>query len=500
MKSHYTKSFFHFFSANFFVKFVALIKDLILAWLIGPGKILDIFFFLITIPSLITSTWNKSLETALLSNYEYDCSEQESKIAILNLKKKLYNLTIISFAFYIILNILLPLILNSFYPEYVVENLIYIVFFINVVFVVDTFIIGIKILKYSIQLFFLPSILPIFQSLLIILGIIVFRENINLLFLSIFFGVGGIIQVLFIFKKEFKLLRNLNIFEFDFKSVKLVLKGSLLLSLASGISNLNLFVDQTFALNLGAGYNSYIHYGNYFLIIFIALFVSNINTIFFPQFQKYVVQKKVKKLEEDTQQLVKIILLLMPLIWLIIINNGYFGLRLLLGYGKVTPGDLEIIYYCTLGYLGAFLGMAFNAILVRILHVHLKYTVVVYTAVVNFIVNLILNFIFVKFYGVWGIALSTSVTFLTINIVYIVYLKSKMQISFFSSKDNWYLRFGISIILFTVIETLLIKYNSQQIFDTSYMNIIVMILTILIIFIIYGSFRLINLKQKKISF
>ena len=70
---NYKKFFLHFFSANFLVKSTALIKDLVLAWLIGPGKILDIFFFLITVPSLITSTWNKALETALLSKkyHEY---------------------------------------------------------------------------------------------------------------------------------------------------------------------------------------------------------------------------------------------------------------------------------------------------------------------------------------------------------------------------------------------------------------------------------------------
>ena len=80
MRSQYLRSFFHFFSANFIARFVSLIREMLLAWIIGPSKILDIFFFLIAIPEFINQIWNRPLETILLKQYEIDLVAEDALI------------------------------------------------------------------------------------------------------------------------------------------------------------------------------------------------------------------------------------------------------------------------------------------------------------------------------------------------------------------------------------------------------------------------------------
>jgi len=500
MKSNYFKSFVQFFTGNFIVRFISLLREMILAWLVGPSRILDIFFFLITIPNLVNSTWNKALETTLLSRYEKYKSKDGQVNAKKHLSGQLYNFTIFSFLIYILLSLCFPLILYFFYNGYFSKEVVLSVFIINFVFVIETFIMAIKIIKFSEGKFFLPTILPVFQSGLMIFGIVYLQSEINVFYLSVFFTVGSFFQIIIVFKEEFKVLRSFFLNSVNFKSIKTVLKDSSLLSIAAGISSLNLLVDQSFALSIGEAANSYIHYGYYFLTIYSALFVRNINTIYFPQFQKYVLNSEYQKLEEDSQRIIKIILILSTVIFVFMFNNGYYALKLILGHGKVSEQDLKIIYYCAIGYGGAFFGTALNAILIRILHVYLEYRLIMLAAIINFFVNIVLNLIFVKLFGVWGIAVSTSVTFFILCMIYFIYLKKKRDMTILDFSSGWIIRFFMVILILTILELFAFNFLDSYIINSFSINVIVFFTSLLILTAVFVGFKLIDIKRLRVKY
>ena len=105
MSANYKAFFLKFFSANFIVRFLGFIKDMMLGWIIGPSRMLDIFFFLTTMPTVLNSTWNKALETVTLSRYEKEIHSADTGKAISQFKKVTYNFTVISLLIYGIINI-----------------------------------------------------------------------------------------------------------------------------------------------------------------------------------------------------------------------------------------------------------------------------------------------------------------------------------------------------------------------------------------------------------
>ena len=499
MKNSYLKSFGQFFSANFIVRLISLIREIILAWFIGPSKLLDTFFFITTVPNLVNATWNKAIETVLLTKYEKDVyafGNEKSKILLV---KSISTIVVFSFIIYLLLSITFPIILFYFYSDIFLPSFVKAVFFVNIAFFIETYIIAIKIVKFSEHNFFLPSIIPGIQSVIMILGIIFLKDKLTVLYLSLLYSLGSVFQLLIIFKKEFSVLRQVFKTNFNFKIIKDIFRDSSKLSLAAGISSLNLFIDQSFALSLGESANSYIHYGNYFLTVYSVLFVRNINTIFFPQFQKYVFQQKDNLLISDTKKIIKFILLLGVFIIIMMINHGYLILNYMLGHGKVNEQDIRIIYYCTLGYGGAFFGTAINAILIRVLHVYAEYKIIIKIAIVNFISNIVLNYILSNIFGVWGLAISTSITILLVVIIYFIYLSKKRDLKIFSN-DIWYVKYIIIVLLLMGMELLLYWYINSFLQLSLLVNLYIFGISFSVIIILFSFAKFIDIKNFKIYF
>jgi len=499
MSSKYIRPFFHFISGSFIARLVSLIREILLAGFLGPSKILDIFFFIIAVPEFINQIWNRPLETILLKKYEYYIHKENKEIAQRKLADHIRNVVFASFLLYFLSSVLFPFIIFFFYNNFFSGYVAGAFFLINITLVVETYILSIKILKYSENDFFIPSIIPIFQSVTMVIGILFWEDRITLLRLSFLFAFGSLFQMIIIFRSEFR-----TVFSQIFKKIKMtfdkaVLKNTAQLSLAAGLSSLNVIIDQAFALNLGESANSYIHYGYYFLTIYSFLIVRNLNTIVFPQFQKYIVEKNHNKLISDIQKMIKLILIVSLVSCVLLINNGHFALKTLIGYGKVNEHDLLIIFYCTLGYAGAFLGTALNAMLVRVMHVYSEYNFLVFTSVINFTINIIFNFIFTKMFGVWGIAVSTSLAFITIVIIYFYYLFRKRHIKFFTNK-SWYFRFFFLVLVVAAGESLALVYSVGFIDQSLVYNTVVFIVTLSLLLGIFTILRFINIKERKINF
>lgn len=499
MNSKYIKPFIHFFSANFIARFFSFIRELVIAWVIGPGKLLDIFFFLIALPEFINQIWNRPLETVLLKDYEEKNQKVTSNVLKKELTQKVLGLSFITVLILFVVVIGYPLIIINFYYGYINDISFWIVFFTNSIILVETLLLFLRTVSYSEQKFFLPTILPMIQSLIMIIGVLYFESNITLFLMTLLFSIGAFSQLFVYLKTDLKLfLTNLaNRIKPVFN--KLVLKDTMKLSLAAGLSSMNVLIDQAFALSLGEGANSYIHYGYFFLTIYSFLIVKNFNTILFPQFQKYVVQQRYLDLTRDIQKFTKVIILISLVATILLINNGFFALSKVLQYGKVSAQDMHIIFLCTLGYAGSFWGTAMNSMLVRVIHVYSEYRMLNVVAFLNFCINIFFNIVLIRLFGVWGIAISTSLSFIVIVIIYIVFLRKKRSIQFFADK-KWYIKLIFAMVCLIIFEFMLVYFcgvNSFVDHSWSY-NIIKFVLTVFIISLCFFGMNLIEVKKKRI--
>lgn len=496
-KSKYILPFIHFFSASFIVRLISLGREVLLVSIVGPGKILDLYFFLISIPNLIVQIWNAPLESVLLTKYEKNNLELGNEKADNKLNGHVTNLTIVSIFIFLLANIIFPVLIYLFYRDYFSYTVILSICIINIIIIVETYLLTFKVFNLSQKNFFLPAILPVFQSISVVIALIWFGKEITIFILSIFFAIGSLFQITIFFKNTF-----LKFFVFRLNKIKLLseiilLKDSSQLSLAMALSTLNLFIDQNFALSLGPNSNSYLHYGYYFLNIFSFLFIRNINTILFPQFQKYVVAEEQAALSQDVQKILKSIFLLCLLVIVVLINNGYFILEIIIGYGKVSHADLQIIYYTALGYSGTIIGVSLNSVITRILIAHKKYAVILKVSILSVLLNTIFNIIFSKLFGVWGIAISTSLSFIILVLIYFLWSIVKLNVKFFNDKV-WYFKYVFLILVFVLFEYILINNEYRFLGGGFHQNLIIFISTLIIFLILTVATKLARIKNKQI--
>lgn len=499
MKSKYLSFFINFFSANFIVKIINLAKEMLFAWIIGPGKLLDIYFFLISFPNMINQILNRSFETTLLARYEQYSSKNNKIDSQRKLANNILLLLLLSFISYILSSILFPFILYFFYIEIFSDIIPFVVAIFNIFIVVETYLLSVKVVKFSENKFFLPTIIPAIQSSVIIFGILIIKDRISLFSLSILFSIGSIFQLLIFYRDEFKIFRIWIAKISQIKGQKNLITNNLYLSFASSITALNLFIDQSFALKLGDLANSYIHYGNYFLSIFLFLFARNINTIIFPQFQKYVIAKEDDKLVNDFQKIVKIVLIVSIIAIIFLFNNGYYILTLILGYGKVSETDIQMIFNCSLAYSGTFIGASLNAVIIRVLHAYYRYKFILKIAIINFTVNILLNYILSQIYGVWGIALSTTLTFFVIVAIYSVYLIKRQKINIFKNW-KWFSNYFLFVCFIICYEAIIFFNFSGFIINSLFFNVIIFTSTSVFVLFLLSIFKFINFRNLKFQF
>ena len=412
MVNKYLKPFLEVFSTNFLVKLVGFFKELLFGWIYGPNVILDTYFFITSIPNMINATWNKALETVLLSAYQKLRIEKGDNEANHFLSSSVVILSIFTILIYLILFLIINLVLKQFFGDYFDYEKIDAAKIVSFAIIFETLILSVKVNNYANKRFVIPTLLPIFQSGIIVLALVFLTDSLNIIHLSILYSCGAFLQLTVLLKYPWfwKFIKKINLTYFN--TIKDFLKNTFLLTVASGISFLNIFVDQAFALRISEGAVTYIHYGAFFLTLFQIFFVQNIYTIFFPQFQEYYLNEDYDSLTSDTQNIIKLIFIICLLIQIILINNGFYVINLILGHGKMSSTDIQLIYKIVLAYGLAFLGTALNAVLIRLLHIYQRFKFIFVMSLVNFTLNIVFNIYFIHLFGIVGIALSTSLTFI----------------------------------------------------------------------------------------
>ena len=496
--SKYNKSFIIVFISNFLTKTVGFIKDLLFGWTFGATTLLDNYFLITSIPNIINSTWNKALETVLLPIHADNSNKYGELKANQILSQLSFILSLISLVVYIIIVIIGSIALKYLYISTFTHIIPIAISIVCFAIIIETFLLSLKIHKLSHKKFLLIQILPFFQSFVLILAILFFRTSLNLTYLSLFYILGTSIQLLVTINLKW-IWSNIKVYTRKLLiEVKSVIKNSMLLSMAAGIGMLNVFVDQTFALRLSEGSITYIHYGSFFLTIFQILIVQNFNTILFPSFQEYVQSKNIEAIKGDCQKFVKFVLLICLLSWILMLNNGYFLVHFLLSRGEMTVDSIKIIYFCVLGYGLAFLGTSINGIIIRIFHVFSEFKFLFRLSFINFFINIILNFIFIYLFGIWGIALSTSITILFLNIIHFLYLDKKLFLKIIEFSDRWYLRFFLLFLTCTFVEFIIIKY-AINIYSTNLAdNILLIIISVFSFVLLTVIFKFIMFRDGKL--
>ena len=216
--------------------------------------------------------------------------------------------------------------------------------------------------------------------------------------------INVILQFILVYKSSFKFN-----FLFDIKDLhlKMMLRIFLPTILSTGLYQFSLIIDTVIASGLGEGNISILNYSNYIIGMINILLVANITTFLYP---KIVTNIENKNYQKELAKYIMIINSVLSFIVLGMIVLGKDVLEILYMRGEFTSEINLMVYYCTIIYIIAVPANAVRDIIYKYFYANNDTYTPFKNSLVISAINIILSIIFVKYIGLYGVVLGTTLT------------------------------------------------------------------------------------------
>jgi putative peptidoglycan lipid II flippase len=182
--------------------------------------------------------------------------------------------------------------------------------------------------------------------------------------------------------------------------------GPVLLSgvVASG----GLVVDQSMAAMLPAGSVSALVYGNRFVSVIIALLAGAVSTAVTPYFARMIARRDWPGCRHTIRTCVRLTALVSVPLALVLIAASHFVVKIAFEHGAFGPRDTSVVASVTAMYAMQIPFIVSSRVFYRFIIAMRRTDLALYCGIVNLILDVGLNLVLMRWMGVAGIALATS--------------------------------------------------------------------------------------------
>ena len=406
---------------TFFVKAIAFYKETIIAGTFGLSDVLDTFLIAVLIPTFIQSVFLNSLKNLFIPNYITEIKNGGNRDSF---QSVVFLMTIIVCLFSIILAyFFIDFFLESIYPNHtedyyqLVKDQLYIILPSLVFAGFATVISGLLEVD---DKFLISTLSLLFPLITMILFLIYLKEYFGNMVLAYGTLVGSFIGFIFLVVYALK-NKNLSLGRPIINdNIKLMIKQLPPKISSSFLSAMNNFIDQFFAGSLVVGSIAALNYGNRVPAFGVTIVIMAIGSVLLPHFSR-LVNDDIRSAYHHLFKILKLVVGVGIIVVLIGIFLSDWIIELWLERDNFTHQDtLKVstiqkillanvpFYLCTL-------------IIVKFLTSINKNKFMAWISFFNLLVNIILNIIFIKYYGVFGLALSTSLVLIISSCFYFGY-------------------------------------------------------------------------------
>jgi len=403
------------------VKVVSFYKETIVSSTFGLSEFLDTFYIAILIPSFIQHVFIGALKNLFIPNY----------IMEMKTEKKLHNfqsfvvltITIISIGLGLTVLLITDFFLEEIFPTHtdsyyaLVRKQLYIILPCLILWGYSSFLGGLLEIKNK---FLVSTVAMLIAPITMIFTIVLFKDYFKeiTLVMGMFIGtiVGFTYLLLFSLKYDVIHLGKIAINENVRKMIKQYPP-----KVASGLlSGINPFVDQYFAAQLIVGSIASLNYGIKIPAFLVGIIMIALGNVLLPHFSK-LVSENLETAFQSLFKTLKTVFFLSLFVASIIFIFSEDIIRLLFENGEFTTKDTGVVstiqsialvyvpfYICTL-------------VCVKFLTATNKNHFMAWVSFWNLILNVILNIIFIKKYGVYGLILSTTIVYILSSLIYVIF-------------------------------------------------------------------------------
>lgn len=413
-------------TAGFTVMFFTLIgnillvaRDVVLARWFGLGNELDAFFIAMTIPMFLVSVISIPVGTVvippLMGFFQKGSKVDSQKFISLCSTAVFWVMSFFTLLLYVTGKIYIPVIGWGFSPEKIALSHRILMMILPILFFSGFVILGNSILNAR-HRFTLPALAQAIVPIVAIVALMVAAKYIGIYAMAVGMVAGQIANLLIIgyyVNKEGYSFSPRVFYEYA-GSLLVRLRGSISeyipLVLAALFVSLALPVNNMMAASLAPGSVSAFNLGFKFILFFTGLIGTGISTVMLPHFSQYFAGNHLSEARHELSffviitMLISIVLtifisLLSPLIVGCILYGGLFSITDTTTVTKILEyGLLQMPFFC--------IGM----IMTKYANARRKNTIIMLSSISGLIVNVILNFIFMRTMGIPGIALATSLS------------------------------------------------------------------------------------------
>lgn len=409
---------------TFGVSIIGFIKELLVSSKFGLSEFLDTFALAILIPSFIQNVFIGAIKNIFIPNYiaEKKTTKKLDEFQLLVLA--IISLIVIFSLAVVILfdNIFIKILYPNHSKEYysLITSQLHLVLPCLFFWGVNGFLSAL--LEIS-NKFFYSSVAPIFISIVTIINITLYKEYLGNKVLAISMLIGCILSFIYLiigsyYYKTIK-IKKIKLFRLN-NNMKLMLKQIPAKTTSGLLTGINPFVDQIFAAQLIIGSISALNYGNKLPSFGITILMVAIGNVLLPHFSTLVVTD-LRKAYKELFKILKYIFLGTLIIILILVIFSPEIVHLIFERGHFTKKDTLVVsnvqriiflqvpfFVCTL-------------ILVKFLTSINKNGFMAWVSLVNLIINLLMNYLLIDIYKVYGLALSTTIVLVTSSFIYLFF-------------------------------------------------------------------------------
>ncbi|MDR4499808.1 MAG: murein biosynthesis integral membrane protein MurJ [Candidatus Scalindua sp.] len=397
-------------------KFVSMGKDFVVAAYFGTGDALDAFFMAFLLPAFIINVVGGSFNAALIPTY-IQVREKEGLIAAKRLFSSAMVLSIGLLAIATLVIVFaapyyLPLVASGFSSEKMelTRRLLY-------VFSPIIVLCGVKTMWGAVlnagEQFSLVAISPVITPVVNIFSLAFCNKSWGIMVLTVGTVCGMALESILL---AFALKRQ-GIFLFprwhgiDGK-LRQVMGQYLPMISGSFLMSSTVIVDQAMAAMLGPGSVSALNYGNKLIAFPIGLAITGLGTAVVPYFSKMVACKDWIGIRNTLRRyLVLIFSTTIPLTIGLFFCSEYL-VRIVYQRGLFTAEDTRLVSHIQSLYAIQIPFCIAGILVVRLISSMLANYILMIANIISVILNVVLNYLFMKKIGVAGIALSTSCVYI----------------------------------------------------------------------------------------
>ena len=273
-----------------------------------------------------------------------------------------------------------------------------------------------------------PAISTLFQNIIIILLVLVFTNALGVLTIPIGYLLGTAVQflyLLFLLKNRSELI--FTSISFQLKELGLVNKTLVLIMLVEVINQLYILVDRYFYGSVDSGGIAALNYATVLYSLPISIFSLALSTAIFPKLSQSFGTKNKEMIERQYLSGLQLNIFLFVPIVLIFILFGDSLIRIFYQRGSFTSNDTFLTFDILRLYSLSLLFYSSYAVINKVVYTAGLIKNLVFISFFIFLLKIILNFALVEKFKQNGLAISTSICYISLAVSCYILILNKLK-------------------------------------------------------------------------